>query len=201
MDKNKIFSYVAIGCALLAILGIFLPYYSVFGQTISLWKAESPSRVLTIIFSLIVIVVYLFNKKTELSYLTSGALLFFNLTIAISNEGLDNLTIGFYIIMLSSIAIGVLTFLYNEKEGSAIINLNSNKQINQYQPVQPQPIAQPLEQPVQQPIAQPVVQPTVQQPVEQHVEPQVQNTVEQTQTLNFNSETGAPLNNNENNQF
>ena len=41
-----------------------------------------------------------------------------------SNEGFEGLSIAFYLILLSSIAIGVMTFLYDEKNALALINLS-----------------------------------------------------------------------------
>ena len=164
MKKDNIFSIVAMGCGLLVILSVFLPYVSYFGTSISLWKAENPARILYILLGLLVIAVYLINKKTELSYLSVGFTLFTSISDMISMEGLDGLSIAFYLILLSSIAIGVMTFLYEEKNATALINLsvkvNKPEVNNQTQPmmnqqiiIQPmmnnQSFPQPMEQPVQ----------------------------------------------------
>ena len=184
MKKNQIYSYVIMGCALIAALGVFLPYVSAFGNSISLWKSEDPARVPLILFCLIPIVVHLINKKTEFSYVTFGGLFLHSLYLCVANKGLDNFSIGFYLIILSSIAIGVLTFLYDEKDGRAIINLSINKQVaNIYQ--------------------QPQVQPTqMQQPVSFNQPNQFTNQYQQPvqpQQPNFDPQTGQPLNNNQNN--
>ena len=171
MKKDNIFSLVAMGCGLLVILSVFLPYISYFGTSISLWKAENPARILYILLGLLVIAVYLINKKTELSYLSVGFLLFTSISDMISMKGLDGLSVAFYLILLSSIAIGVMTFLYDEKNATALINLSvkvnkqaANNQMaynNVVQPMmnQPQPMMnnsqqqainnQSIEQPVQ----------------------------------------------------
>ncbi len=127
MNKNRIFGFVAIGTAVLLIVSLFLPYVSAFSISRSLWKGEDPSRVILLLLSLFVIVLYLINKKTEMSYITSGFGTFYLICMIIQNEGLEYFSIGFYLILLSSITIGVMTFLYNEKESHAIINLSFNK--------------------------------------------------------------------------
>ncbi len=124
MKKNQILSYVAMGSALLIILSVFLPYYSAYGTSMSLWKAENPGRVLLILFSILVVALYVFNIKTIFSYFTAGAGVFFSLFMAVSNNGLDNYAIAFYFIFLASIAIGVATYMYDEKQGAALLKLN-----------------------------------------------------------------------------
>ena len=158
MKKDNIFSIVAMGCGLLLILSVFLPYITYFSISSSLWKLEDSSRFIYIILGLLVIAVYLINKKTELSYLTAGYGAFTSIANIISIEGFDGLAIGFYLILLSSIAIGVITFLYNPENAIALIDLsvkvnkpaaNNQPQMNDNTQVinQPQPIIN--EQPVQ----------------------------------------------------
>ena len=89
MNKNKIFGYVAIGAAALLVLSLFLPYVSIFSISRSLWKAEDPSRVVLLLLSLFVIVLYLINKKTEMSYITAGFGTFYQICMIIQSEGLE----------------------------------------------------------------------------------------------------------------
>ena len=124
MKKDNIFSIVAMGCGLLVILSVFLPYISYFSTSMSLWKAEDSSRIMYILLGLFVIVLYLINKKTEMAYLTAGYGVFTSIAQIISLESLEGLSIGFYLILMCSIAIGVITFLYDEKEADALINLS-----------------------------------------------------------------------------
>lgn len=149
MKKDNIFGIVIIACGLLIILSVFLPYVTYYSTSISLWKLESASRIIYILLGLFVIALYLLNKKTEMSYLAAGYGAFTAIETIIDLEGIEGLSIAFYLILLSSIAIGVLTFLYNEKEADALINLSvsvnrstvNNQVINQYQQVnQPQPM-------------------------------------------------------------
>ena len=101
MNKNRIFGFVAIGTAVLLIVSLFLPYVSAFSISRSLWKGEDPSRVILLLLSLFVIVLYLINKKTEMSYITSGFGTFYLICMIIQNEGLEYFSIGFYLILLS----------------------------------------------------------------------------------------------------
>lgn len=147
MKKDNIFSIVAMGCGLLLIISIFLPYVTYFSTSISLWKSEDSSRIIYILLGLLVIAVYLINKKTELSYLAAGYGTFTAIANIISNEGFDGLSIGFYLILLSSMVICVMTFLYDEKNADALINLSvsvnkpviNNNQMNYNGSVMSQP--------------------------------------------------------------
>ena len=124
MKKDNIFSIVAMGCGLLLILSVFLPFVTYFSISSSLWKIENPARIIYILLGLLVIIVYLINKKTELAYLTAGYGTFTTIGNIMSNEGFSGLSVGFYLILLSSIAIGVITFLYKEENAIALINLS-----------------------------------------------------------------------------
>lgn len=139
MKKDNIFSIVTMGCGLLLIISVFLPYITYYSTSISLWKSEDPSRFIYILLGLLVIALYLINKKTELSYLTAGFGTFTAIANIISIEGFAGLSIGFYLILLSSITIGVMTFLYEEKNADALISLSVsvNKPVmnNNLQPI------------------------------------------------------------------
>ena len=146
MKKDNIFSIVTMSCGLLIIVSVFLPYVTYFSTSVSLWKMQDPSRFIYILLGLLVICLYLVNKKTELSYLTAGYGVFTAISNIIALQGLDGLSIGFYLILLSSLVIGVLTFLYDEKEAIALVNVNKpvmdnnsqseiNNQIQNLEPV------------------------------------------------------------------
>ena len=124
MKKDNIFSIVTMGCGLLLIISVFLPYITYYSSSSSLWKMEDSSRIIYILLGLLVIALYLINKKTELSYLAAGYGAFTTIGNIISLEGFDGLSIGFYLILLSSITIGILTFLYDEEKADALINLS-----------------------------------------------------------------------------
>jgi len=138
MKKDNILGIAVMGCGLLLVLSVFLPYISYFSTSMSLWKAEDSSRIMYILLGLFVIVLYLINKKTEMAYLTAGFGTFTSIAQIISLEGLEGLSIGFYLIIICSIAIGVITFLYDEKGADALINLSVsvNKPVNNNQNTQ-----------------------------------------------------------------
>lgn len=121
MKKDNILGIIIITFGLLLIVGVFLPYANQFSVTSSLWNILSSSRLIYIFLGIFVIVVYLFNKKTELAYLAAGYGFFNSISIIIEKGGFSGLSVGFYLILISSIVIGVLTLMYNEKKADALI--------------------------------------------------------------------------------
>lgn len=190
MKKDNILGIVVMGCGLLLVLSVFLPYISYFSTSMSLWKAEDSSRIIYILLGLFVIALYLINKKTEMSYLTAGYGTFTSLAQIISLEGLEGLSIGFYLILMSSIAIGVITFLYDEKEADALINLSVsvNKPVTNTQNVV-------NTQPINNMGVSNVNTPIVSDPVPNVVS----NQVEQPRQVRFDPMTGEAIYSNENN--
>ena len=126
MSKNKIFGFIAMGSAALLIISMFLPFVSAFSASSSYWKADDGSRVLILLLCLGVAALYVINKKTELAYLVGGFAFFHLITYAIAAEGLDYFAIGYYLMLLSAATMCVMTFLYKEEEGQALLNLNVN---------------------------------------------------------------------------
>lgn len=121
MKKDNILGIIIMTFGLLLIVGVFLPYANQFSVTSSLWNILSSSRLIYIFLGIFVIVVYLFNKKTELAYLAAGYGFFNSISIIIEKGGFSGLSVGFYLILISSIVIGVLTLMYNEKKADALI--------------------------------------------------------------------------------
>lgn len=190
MKKDNILGIVVMGCGLLLVLSVFLPYISYFSTSMSLWKAEDSSRIMYILLGLFVIVLYLINKKTEMAYLTAGYGTFTSMAQIISLEGFEGLSVGFYLILICSIAIGVITFLYEEKEADALINLSVrvNKSVtNNQNVVNAQPINNMGVSNVNTPIVSDPI-PNV-----------VSNQVEQPRPVKFDPMTGDPIYSNENN--
>ena len=131
-DKNKIFGYVCMGCGLLILLSVFLSYVSVYGISKSIWSLKSATRIIFILCGLGVFALYFFNKKTELSYLFAGHILLSVLESIINNEGLDYFAIAFYLLFLASCAIVVCTFLYDESNGTSLLDLLTSRSNNNY---------------------------------------------------------------------
>ena len=121
MKKDNILGIIIMTFGLLLIVSVFLPYANQFSVTSSLWNILSSSRLIYIFLGIFVIVVYLFNKKTELAYLAAGYGFFISISIIIEKGGFSGLSVGFYLILISSIIIGVLTLMYNEKKADALI--------------------------------------------------------------------------------
>ena len=122
MKKDNILGIIIMTFGLLLIVGVFLPYANQFSVTSSLWNILSSSRLIYIFLGIFVIVLYLFNKKTELAYLAAGYGFFNSISIIIEKGGFSGLSVGFYLILISSIVIGVLTLMYNEKKADALID-------------------------------------------------------------------------------
>ena len=121
MNKDNILGIIIMTFGLLLIVGVFLPYANQFSVTSSLWNILSSSRLIYIFLGIFVIVLYLFNKKTELAYLAAGYGFFNSISIIIEKGGFSGLSVGFYLILISSIVIGILTLMYNEKKADALI--------------------------------------------------------------------------------
>ena len=193
MKKDNILGIVVMGCGLLLALSVFLPYVSYYSTSLSLWKMDDASRFIYILLGLFVIVLYLVNKKTEMSYLAAGYGAFTSIANIISIEGFDGLSIGFYLILLSSIAIGIITFLYDESKADALINLS----VSVNKPVAPQPVYnQPMNN--QQPVSHSVNQISA-QPISQPVAPVTPQVQEQPKPLRFDPMTGQPIYSDQNN--
>ena len=131
MKKDNILGIIIMAFGLLIIAGVFLPYANQFSVTKSLWNIESPSRLIYIFLGVLVIILYLFNKNTELAYLTTGYGFFSSISVIIEKGGFSGLSVGFYLILISSMVIGILTFLYNEKKADALIgSLEEDVELN-----------------------------------------------------------------------
>ena len=89
-----------------------------------------------------------------MAYLTAGYGTFTSIAQIISLEGFQGLSIGFYLILMCSIAIGVITFLYDESKADALINLSVkvnknmvNQQMYNQQMNNQSMYSQPMQQP------------------------------------------------------
>lgn len=123
MKKNNLISIISMSCGLITVISVFLPYVIHYGETISLWKLENPSRFMYILLGLLVVVLYLINKKTEIAYLMAGYGIFTEIGTIVSNGGFSGLTIGFYLILITSVLLAILTFIYNDSIENELENL------------------------------------------------------------------------------
>ncbi len=189
MKKDNIFSIIIMCCGALLVLSVFLPYITYYSTSVSLWKMEDSSSFIYILLGIFVIALFLINKKTEMAYLASGYGTFTCISNILSIQGFNGLSIAFYLIFLSSMAIGVLTFLYDESEADALINLSvsfnktamSNNQVNNNQTIN----SQPQQTVIENQVTNNEIQQTA--PIERNYVPK------------FDPMTGQPINKNENN--
>lgn len=128
MKKDNVLSIIAMCSGLLIILSVFLPYVTLYSVTISLWNSLSPARYIYIFLGCLVIGLYLLNIKTKMSYLAVGYTFFNCVANIISLKGFTGFSIGFYFVLISSIVICIVTFLYEEKNALAIIPIFEKKE-------------------------------------------------------------------------
>ena len=123
---NKIgLKIIALGCILLMISGLFLPFVSVSGYTTTLFGVNKELNYIPYIligFSLISIIVILLNKKIEFAYLLIGSSLTFLITTTIDSiEDFKYFSIGYYLILISTILLFLMLILLNTKSEDEII--------------------------------------------------------------------------------
>ena len=152
-DKNSILSYVAMGAALVLIIGMFLPFIKISGWGVSTsssyWKNfDGFQRILVLILSLAVIAAFAFNKKTKLCYLAEGYLFFHLFVVLFQESAMDYLSIGFWLMILSSAAMVVATMMYKEEEGVSLVAQFTANKPAPAQPTYSQPVQQPVQQSV-----------------------------------------------------
>ena len=177
MKKDNILSIIAIGCGLLLILAVFLPYVTHYDQTFSLWRAEAASRFIYIILGILVMFVYIINKKTSMSYLAAGYGVFASIEHIITNKGFEGVSIAFYLILLSSLAITIITFIYDESKSDEIISFNKNEGEESLNNIEQE---------------QPIILETPVMPVEETI-------VQEQKPISFDPNTGEPIYHNQNN--
>ena len=123
---NKIgLKIIVLGCILLMISGLFLPFVSVSGYTTTLFGVNKELNYIPYIligFSLISIIVILLNKKIEFAYLLIGSSLTFLITTTIDSiEDFKYFSIGYYLILISTILLFLMLILLNTKSEDEII--------------------------------------------------------------------------------
>jgi len=128
--KNKlIFRILGALASALIITSVFVPFVSVTGYSVSLWEDAVTMDalylpIMIIAFGAIGVVFFALNIKTEFAYMSAGAITFFGIvqTVDILNQGtFDDLSIGYYFLVVGAILTGLMAFLTNLK-------VNKNKQ-------------------------------------------------------------------------
>ena len=119
MNKKIVFKILGIVGGLFIILSLFLPYVKSGSFSQSLWQIYLDNKqiylaIVIIIFGLLPIILYAIDKKKEYTYMSVGALLFFvssQLVNAISTDTFKTLNLGFYLMLVGTILITVITFI------------------------------------------------------------------------------------------
>lgn len=117
MDKENVKKIIGMVCGLLLILSVFLPYISMrfLGSTshISIMSASDTTlfKVVFLIFAVIPIITFFFQKAKRLSYLTAGFVLSFVINTLDAADGLKTLSFGFYFMFIASIGLLVLCIM------------------------------------------------------------------------------------------
>ena len=134
--KNKlVIRILGAFASALVIASVFVPFVSVTGYSQSLWQTSSSLGtlylpIMILVFGAIGVLVFAINKKTELAYASTGALLFYLImqTIPIIEQGtFSTLSVGFYFLAVGAILMGVLAFLSSikpkqkEQESSSVV--------------------------------------------------------------------------------
>lgn len=121
VKKSRIFGFVAILFVIIFIISIFVPYYSSAYGDYSLWTGEGAMRIPFLIGGILMLIIFLINVRTEITYLFSGSGLFFCIDklVTVSSSSfyynIDVFGVGFWLLFISSIIIIILTFIMNFK--------------------------------------------------------------------------------------
>lgn len=130
--KNKlVFRILGAISSALIIASVFIPYVSVKGFSQSLWEAHSAVGttylpIMIIVFGAIGVLCFSANIKTELSYASTGAILFFLITqtIPIIDQGTFNtMGVGYYCLCIGDVLTGLMAFLCNIKTKTKNVEL------------------------------------------------------------------------------
>lgn len=121
MNKKLIFRILGALASALIIISVFVPFVSVTGYKTSLWESFELTNslylpIMIIVFGAIGVIFFALNIKTELAYMSTGAITFFLVveTIDILNQGVfDTLSIGYYFLIVGTVLTGVMAFLTN----------------------------------------------------------------------------------------
>ena len=102
------------------IVSLFVPFYDSSFNDVSLWSGETSSRVPFLIGGIAMILIYLINVRTEITYLFSGYGFFYCIDMLVTSSkslyyDVDVFGAGFWLLFISSIILILLTFVMNFK--------------------------------------------------------------------------------------
>lgn len=131
MNNKLIYRTIGSLSSAMIIVSVFIPFFKFSGYTQSIWEGYSGNfiflPILIIIFGLIGVLVFSLNKKIELAYATSGAMIFYSVmrTVEIANQGIfESLSAGYYFLVIGSVLTGIITFLCNIKPKENVDNVD-----------------------------------------------------------------------------
>ncbi|MDO4963605.1 MAG: hypothetical protein Q4E75_05900, partial [bacterium] len=146
MNKKLIFRILGALSSALIIVSVFLPYVSALGYTKSLWQVHDAASslylpIIILVFGVLATILFMINIKTEFAYMSAGAILFYVVVEGvdiINQEMLGNMGLGYYLLLVGAIGVGLFAFLSNLKDrnnNSSIVsndvnNFNNNNAIS-----------------------------------------------------------------------
>lgn len=139
MNKKLIFRILGALSSALIIVGVFVPFVSISGFSQSLWDTYEAIDslylpIMILVFGVVGVIFFSLNIKTEFSYMSTGAVLFFVImqTIDVANQGMFNtLSIGYYFLCIGALLTGLMAFLSNLKSNNKDKIENTENAINQ----------------------------------------------------------------------
>ena len=112
ISKSLSLRIIGLGCVLLLIASMFLPFVSYEGFSISIFDGNSSLNYLPyvlMVYGLISILSFLLNKKTELSYLLVGGSLTYIITNTIGAiDQFNYFSFGYYLFLISTILLFIV---------------------------------------------------------------------------------------------
>ena len=126
MSARKVFSIIGLCLSALLIVCLFLPFYSYYGESYSLWEYLDKSRagataIIIIIELVIAVVAFILQlagacKDSKLAYLGLGYYVTYHVSIfftALNNEAFDELSFGFWLGLILSVIAVIITIIGN----------------------------------------------------------------------------------------
>ena len=138
MNKKMIYRILGALASALIIIAVFVPFISVAGYSLSLWSTYNSNAIylpiMIIIFGAIGVIFFSLNIKTEFAYMSTGAIIFFEVmnTIDVINNGnFGSFGIGYYFLIIGAILTGVMTFLLNMRSNQVSEKIDTVSNLNQ----------------------------------------------------------------------
>ena len=127
MNKKLVFRVLGALSSALIIASMFIPFISVEGYSVSLWEQNSTLNslyipIMIIVFGAIGVITFALGVKTELAYMSTGAVTFYivmQLLNVLGNNTFNTLGIAFYTLVIGTFLTWLMAFLTNLKKKSS----------------------------------------------------------------------------------